>query len=874
MIIRQRLWIWLLALGAALAGLAAIPLAAQAETCTITVTLITGQKKVFTVDVAPGTPLSSIPLPVTGIASESESCKSSGSGSGSGTPTLPIKTPTTPKLPSPTPKPKPKPSPSPAPSGSGSGSGSGSSGGGGSSGHSGHSGHHSSGGVSPSNPTAAKKRAKKRKKATIQSDVKPLKPVGPGGVPTAANPTFSFALPGSAPMGVPNFFIDSFQIPPFLLPIYQAAGIEYNVPWQVLAAINWIETDYGRNLSVSSAGAVGWMQFLPSTFKRWGVDATGSGYADPYNPTDAIFTAARYLQAAGAAHNLAGAIFAYNHATWYVQSVLLRAQLIGGMPSGLVNALTDLVEGHFPIAAPARYADDSVVRAAHKRIKSGNAAVTVNSDPAASGTPIYAAKGAPAIAVNDGKIVRIGQSAKLGKFVVLQDETGNTFTYAHLGSIPSYYPVPKPTKITAADIARELSIAPNHSTNGSRVGGLRALAAPHSAATAGTQKSRPASTTSLHRAGVKSAATTRSHSSHGASGSAITFALAKPKSKPKPAAHHSTAKAPKSSAPPVKERLFAHPSRPASYAAGGKQQLSASFQISSFRNYFADVLHLGKNQYTLAPLKKGAIVVAGTILGRIGAGTKSSASHMYFMIQPAGRNAPYIDPKPILDGWKLLEATAVYRAAGVDPFFGAGAKSATIGQILLESKTQLEARVLTDPHVKIYACGRRDVAAGLIDRRILGSMEFLSASGLSPTVSGLKCDAGSNGIDPAGKSGSSMDISAINGIPIQGNQGPGSIADLAVRRLLTLQGAMAPNQIISLHSYRGDPTTLGLPDHANRLQITYTPAFGANRKLSGQVNSILRPKQWIQLIQHIGAIPEPSVPTGRSNYAVKTGSGG
>jgi hypothetical protein len=324
----------------------------------------------------------------------------------------------------------------------------------------------------------------------------------------------------------------------------------------------------------------------------------------------------------------------------------------------------------------------------------------------------------------------------------------------------------------------------------------------------------------------------------------------------------------------VKQRLFARPSRPASFAAGGKQQLANSFQISSFRSYFADVLHLGKNQYKLAALRKGSIVVAGTILGRIGAGTRSSASHMYFMVQPAGRNAPYIDPKPILDGWKLLEATAVYRAAGVDPYFGSGAKTATIGEILLESKTQLEARVLTDPHVKIYTCGRRDVQAGLIDRRILGAMEFLSASGLDPTISGLKCDAGSNGIDPAGKSGSSMDISAINGIPVHGNQGSGSITDLAVRRLLTLQGAMAPNQIISLHSYKGDPTTLGLPDHANRIQVAYTPAFGANKRLSGQVKSILKPKQWVQLIQHLSQIPEPAVPTGRSKYAIKASSGG
>ena len=70
-------------------------------------------------------------------------------------------------------------------------------------------------------------------------------------------------MPGAAPIGVPNFFIDKFRIPPFLLPIYQAAGIQYGVRWEVLAAINEIETDYGRNLNVSTAGAMGWMQFMP-----------------------------------------------------------------------------------------------------------------------------------------------------------------------------------------------------------------------------------------------------------------------------------------------------------------------------------------------------------------------------------------------------------------------------------------------------------------------------------------------------------------------------------------------------------------------------------------------------------------------------------
>ena len=100
-------------------------------------------------------------------------------------------------------------------------------------------------------------------------------------MPSTHNPTFSLSLPGAPAIGVPNFFIDSFQIPPFLLPIYQAAGIQYGIRWEVLAAINEIETDYGRNLSVSSAGAVGWMQFMPATWKEWGIDANGNGVADP-----------------------------------------------------------------------------------------------------------------------------------------------------------------------------------------------------------------------------------------------------------------------------------------------------------------------------------------------------------------------------------------------------------------------------------------------------------------------------------------------------------------------------------------------------------------------------------------------------------------
>ena len=325
----------------------------------------------------------------------------------------------------------------------------------------------------------------------------------------------------------------------------------------------------------------------------------------------------------------------------------------------------------------------------------------------------------------------------------------------------------------------------------------------------------------------------------------------------------------------MKERLFAYPSRPASYAAGGDLQIRSSApQITSFNDYFSDVLHLAKNQYTLQTLTVGSVVVAGTILGRIGAGTPTAASHLWFMIRPAGKHAPFVDPKPILDGWKLLEATAVYRANRVDPFFGPGAKNPSIGQILLMSKEQLASRLLADPHVRIYACGRRDIQAGLIDRRVLAVVEFLSASALYPTVSGLECGhslTASTGVDAAGATGASVDISEINKIAVLGHQGPGSITDITIRRLLTLQGAMSPDEIVSMMSYKGQPNTLSLPDHANRIQVAFTPLFGENKKLSSEITSILRPAQWIQLINRINQIPEPIVPVSPSKYAIKVG---
>jgi len=724
--------------------------------------------------------------------------------------------------------------------------------------------HHGS-----SKPKTHKKKAKTHKKTTPKKPKTAKKKSG--GASRTNAPGYALTLPSAPPEGVPNLFLDSFQIPPFLLPIYQAAGIQYQVPWQVLAAINEIETDYGRNLSVSSAGAVGWMQFMPATWKEWGIDANGDGVADPYNPVDAIFSAARYLQAAGASTNLSKAIFAYNHASWYVNQVLLRAKLIGAMPQSLIGALTGLVEGHFPVAAAAQYSDSSVVSLAKRPVTGSNAAITVDSSPSTKGTTIYAKQGSPIVAVNDGKIVKLGDSSTLGHYIQLQDATGNVYTYSQLGSVSSTYPVPKPVAVTGANAARELSavstkkptVAASAGTQpklfSDAIKGTEArlvLTAQSRAALAMDLGSAASATNSVPAPNVAASAGAQPGAAGGSQTSSET-----------------ATQATDVSAPLVKERLFAHPSRPASYAAGGMQQLhSVSTAITSFKSYFADTLHLAKNQYTLQPLRVGSIVIAGTILGRVGARTASGAPHLYFQIQPAGHDAPDIDPKPILDGWRLLQATDVYGANGVNPFYGPGSKNPTAGQVLLMSKEQLENRVLTDPHVQIYACGRRDIEAGKIDRRVLATIEFLSASGLHPYVSGLACDAsvnGTTGVDEAGSTGESVDISAINGVPIQGHTGIGSVTDQVIRRLLALQGSMAPAQIIGPISYRDQPTTLALPSHDNRIQILFGSSYGANGKASKQVQSILKPGQWATLMNRLSEIPEPVVAVSPSRYAIR-----
>jgi hypothetical protein len=119
-------------------------------------------------------------------------------------------------------------------------------------------------------------------------------------------------------------------MPPGYSRLYHAAATTCpGLSWTILAAIGQVETGHGRNTNTSSAGARGPMQFMPATFAAYGVDGNKDGVKDILDPADAIFTAAHYLcanKAGLSAHNLANAIWHYNHADWYVQMVLSLAR--------------------------------------------------------------------------------------------------------------------------------------------------------------------------------------------------------------------------------------------------------------------------------------------------------------------------------------------------------------------------------------------------------------------------------------------------------------------------------------------------------------------------------------------------------------------
>ena len=592
--------------------------------------------------------------------------------------------------------------------------------------------------------------------------------------------------------------LDFYRIPLFLLPIYQAAAVQYDVPWPILAAINEIETDYGTDLSVSSAGAEGWMQFEPGTWLQYGVDALNAGYADPYNPVDAIFAAARYLHTAGAAQNLNTAIFAYNHSTAYVESVLLRAKLIAAYPDQVVATLTGLVDGRPPVtgtrigwSAPDASLDttaslpssSSATAGASPASPSATGAATGSTAPSptsaatgsaapgtvpaptpagavaasAGGSPtgsagtlqlvdIASAPNAHVVAVQDGRIVKLGHSRRLGSYIVLQDVYGDEFTYAGLGHIARTY---TPSQSQAgADSERQASRGTANAANASTLAG----------------------------SGFASAANASAQPTPGAIGVG-------------------------------KVRVFAHPGNPDARVAM-RMRAAARTGANGPR-----------------PLRAGAVVSEGTVLGAVSVPPNAKDGHLRFAIRPAGDTST-IDPRAILENWTQLDAALHPQGARGNP----GLLGATAADVFLMSKSELERAVLADPGIALSSCSRHEVASGAIDARALAAIAFLSRSGLAPTVGTLRCGAyDAVGYVQPGHAGDAVAIVAINGVPISGHQGAGSITDTTIRTLLTIQGRFAPAQIVSLMRYPNAPTTLARADHGAYVELAFPPASARAR---------------------------------------------
>jgi Transglycosylase SLT domain len=144
------------------------------------------------------------------------------------------------------------------------------------------------------------------------------------------------------------------DIPPTFLEIYRRAADDHGLDWSVLAAIGKVESDHGRSRlpgvqsGFNCAGAAGPMQLgvgagdhgcgdAGDAWATYAVDGDGDGRRDVYDPADSIPAAARYLRAAGAPDDYRRAIFAYNHAAWYVAEILATAERYRGLSTGQPN---------------------------------------------------------------------------------------------------------------------------------------------------------------------------------------------------------------------------------------------------------------------------------------------------------------------------------------------------------------------------------------------------------------------------------------------------------------------------------------------------------------------------------------------------------
>jgi len=686
---------------------------------------------------------------------------------------------------------------------------------------------------------------------------------------------------------VPNFVIDQFEIPPFLLPIYQACGSQYGIPWYVLASINRNETSFGTNVATSSAGANGWMAFMPASWAEWGVDANGDKIRDPYNPVDAICSAANYLDYFGYAESPYDAIFAYNHADWYVQKILKYAKIYSQIPTEMISALTGLTEGaRFPVASEdASYEGQVSTEEARKK---GTASQNIESSSDRRTIAISASGGSPVIAVNDGQIKEIDRETGT---VVLEDVYGNRYSYAGLGSVSTVHPVPNPEPSGPAD-PKESEIG-HEPTGDDEPDPDAEMGEAKAEESQGRDNSKP----KVEGEGSAPAPTRKQQQDisevlvdpDAASAAATDAAVAEPDDPAVRAADERRSKQAEIRRVPsesvhntenIRSRVYASPLRPSNHkrATTDGQSIQNSVRQAQgigiegkpgdyliYDGSKSGIYRFDPETTELHELKKGSRVVAGTVLGRL---AETAVASVNFSIKPGGEDTPQIDPKPFLDGWKLLAETNIYSARGKDRF----SDKLGAGGILLLSKSALQKRVLGNEKVEFTKqCDRDYIAGGSIDRRVLATIEFITAHGYSMLITSMLCGR-EGSITTSGNvsnhtRGSAIDIAAINGeIVTPGTQGPGSLTDQVARLVLTLQGTMAPDEVISLLDYP-QPAGFAMGDHGDHLHVGFRPMAGSDSP-GGSIAATLGAEQWEALTERLGQIRNPDVPTTPSGDAL------
>jgi murein DD-endopeptidase MepM/ murein hydrolase activator NlpD len=225
--------------------------------------------------------------------------------------------------------------------------------------------------------------------------------IGPGDDLSTGVPVWSVASVPGGLLGAGN--LGPAEIPPDQLVVMRQIGGAFGIPWQLLAAIARVESDFGRNMATSSAGAIGYGQFMPPEWARYGAGG------DPYNYRDALLAMARYLRVAGAPENIPEAVYAYNHSWEYVELVLSYATRYGYLSSpsqtGMIWPAFGPISSYFSPSHP------------------------LGIDIDLTSTP-----GAPVFAAHDGIVLFAGGDpcCSYGRYVIVDGGGGIVTLYAHL----------------------------------------------------------------------------------------------------------------------------------------------------------------------------------------------------------------------------------------------------------------------------------------------------------------------------------------------------------------------------------------------------------------------------------------------------------